>query len=429
MEHFDVIVIGVGPSGATLGLLLAKAGMNVIVIERGQTAGCKNVSGGILYTRPIQGILPDFPEAAPVERAITTHQVVMLGHESSTALDYRSAAAALPPYNAFSVLRAKFDSWLANQAENAGASLITGVTVDSLVLEGGRVVGIRAGEDEIRADVVVIAEGTRSMLLKQAGLRADYHPRDVSLGIKEVIALPEATIQERFQCTPATGAAYTFVGSTAGVEGGGFLYTNRDSLSLGAVVKIDSLARQNLHPHQVLDAFKSHPLVERLVEGGEVVEYSAQTIHRGGFHLSGPLYGDGYLVVGSAARLTLNNVFTLRGMDFAILSAQAAASAILSARQKGAFRAEDLATYEVLLKQTPVYQDWETFQAAYSLLENHRLFEVYPDLVSKVMERLLSPGDQPGTKALATLRQEMDGKISTLTLLKDVLQIGRGVAL
>lgn len=429
MESFDVIIIGAGPAGAVTGFLLAKAGLNVIIIERGQSAGCKNVSGGLLYTKPVQKLLSNFSGELPVERAITTHKIVMLGDDDAVSLDYHSAASAMPQYNAFSVLRAKFDPWLAKQAEEAGASLITGVTVDALMVENGRVVGIKAGGDDLLAEVVVIAEGTRSILLKQAGLREDFQSHDVSLGVKEVIALPDATLRERFQCNPGTGTAYTFVGHTAGAEGGGFLYTNTNSLSLGVVVKIDSLIKNKSQPHQVLDSFKAHPLIKRLVEGGEVVEYSAQTVHRGGFHLPTNLYGDGYVVIGSAARLTMNNIVTLRGMDFAMLSAEAAAKAILSAKEKGSYGAAELAVYKTHLKETAIYQDWKTFKDAYPLLENERLFELYPALLCGVMESLFSPTDQLGKKVIGALHQEMQGKVSPLTFVKDVMQITRGMIL
>ncbi len=429
MEKFDVIVIGAGPAGSTAAAMLAREGMNVLIVERGQEPGQKNVSGGLIYSKLVSEIFPEFWNSAPVERAITAHQLAMLSESSSVALDFRSQEASQPPYNAFSVLRAKFDPWMAKQAEEAGAALITGVTVDSLLVENGRVIGIQAGPDQIGADVVVVAEGTRSLLLKLAGLREEFHPHDVSLGVKEIIALPEKTIEERFMCTPQTGMAYTLVGHTFGIEGGGFIYTNRASLSLGVVVKIDSLYKSKKQPHQILDEFKRHPLVNRIIEGGEVVEYSAQTVHRGGFHLMSQLYGEGYVVTGSAARLLVNNVLTLRGMDFAVISAAAAAKAILAARVNGGYSTAALAAYETYLKETPIYQDWKTYKDTYPLLENERLFELYPDLVSKVVEEMFSPTTQPGTKALATLRREMKGKLSMLTLMKDLYQIGRGVAL
>ena len=428
MEKFDVIVVGAGPAGATTGYMLAQAGMNVLIVERGQAPGQKNVSGGLIYSKLVSEIYPEFWKSAPVERAITGHQLVMLAEGASVGMDFRTSAAGEAPYNAFSVLRAKFDPWMAEQAEAAGAALIPGAMVDSLLMENGRVIGIQAGPDQIGADVVVVAEGTKSLLLKNAGLREDFHPHDVSIGVKEIIALPEKLIEDRFQCTPETGFAYTLVGHTNGIEGGGFLYTNRASLSLGIVVKIDSVYQSKLQPHQILDTFKSHPLIERLIADGEVVEYSAQTVHRGGFHLASQLYGDGYMVVGSAARLLLNNVLTLRGMDFAVISGAAAAKAIIEASKKGSYTKADLAVYEEKLKETPIYQDWKKFKDTYPLMENKRLFDAYPELAVGVMEDLFAPSAAGASKALASARKHMKGKVTMLELVKDMIQIGKGVA-
>ena len=430
MEKFDVVIVGAGPAGATAAYLLAKAGLMVVVIERGQEPGSKNVSGGLIYAQIYDEIFPNFWDEAPVERAIAGHSVVFLGETAATAMDFRGEAVT-PPYNAFSVLRAKFDPWLAAQAEEAGAMVMSGFTVDELIVENGRVCGVKAGGDELRADVIVVAEGTRSQLLKQAGLRKDYNPKDVSIGIKEVIKLPEQTITDRFQClTAEEGAAYTLVGHTAGVEGGGFIYTNRDTLSLGVVAKIDSVYKSKKQPHEILDEFKSHPFVTRLIHGGEVVEYSAQSVHRGGFHLIPQLYGNGYVVAGSAARLLLNNVLTLRGMDVAVASASAAAKAIIDAKAKEDFSAAGLASYEQYFKETAVYKDMQTFKDAYPLLENKRLFQTYPEMVCSIMEDMFAVNAQPGKKGYRALRDRMqENDVSFWDLTKDLYQIGKGVAI
>lgn len=429
MDKFDVAVVGAGPAGATAAYLLAKAGLQVVVIERGKSAGDKNVSGGLVFSRIFHEIYPEFWEDAPVERAIRGHGLIFLGEGSSTTLDFRDDEALSAPYNAFSVLRARLDPWMAQQAEEAGAMVIRGYTVDELLLEDGRVTGVRAGEDELPADVVVVAEGTRSLLLKKAGLREEFDVKDVSLGIKEVIQLPEETINERFQCNAGEGMAYTTVGSTAGIGGGGFLYTNQDTLSVGVVVKISSMYESGLQPHEVLDVFKSHPTISRLIQDGEVVEYSAQTVHRGGVHLIPQLYGPGYVVVGSAARLILNNVLTLRGMDLAVSSAASAAQAIIQAHEQGDYSAASLAAYKDHFQQSAVYQDMKTFKDTYALLENQRLFQAYPNLVNDVLGDMFSVKTIPGQKVFPTLRENMKGKVSMLDMVKDFYQIGRGLVL
>jgi electron transfer flavoprotein-quinone oxidoreductase len=428
MEKFDAIVVGAGPAGATAAYLLAQAGMQVVVIERGPTPGSKNVSGALAFSRIYNELLPGFWETAPVERAIVGHSIVFLGQDASVTLDYRDLDSGHVPHNAYSVLRARFDPWMAEQAENAGAMLLPGYTVERLLMEDGRVTGIHAGGDDLLADVVVIAEGTRSQLLKAAGLRDDFHAHDVSIGVKEVIALPEEVITNRFQClTAEEGVAYTTVGHTGGVEGGGFLYTNRDTLSVGVVVKIESLYESKRRPHEVLDEFKAHPFIQRLIQGGEVVEYSAQAIHRGGVHLMPRLYGNGYVVAGSAARLLLNNVMTLRGMDVAVASAASAARAILSAREQGEYSEATLSAYETYFKQTDVYKDMVTFKETYAMMENKRLFEVYPDLACHVMGDMFSVRERPAQKAFGALRSNMKHDVTLWQMMLDMVQIGRGL--
>lgn len=437
MEKFNVIVIGAGPAGATAAYLLAQAGMEVVMIERGAIPGSKNVSGALAFSHVYDEIYPRFWESAPVERGIVGHSIVFLGKEASVTLDYRDLAeaghersepAGHRRSNAYSVLRARFDPWMAQQAEEAGAMLLPGYTVERLLIEDGRVVGIHAGGDDLMADVVVIAEGTRSQLLRQAGLRDDFNAHDVSIGVKEVVALPEDVITNRFQCLSADeGVAYTCVGHTGGVDGGGFLYTNRDTISLGVVVKIDSLYRSKRQPHDILNEFKAHPFVQRLIRGGEVVEYSAQAIHRGGVHLMPQLYGDGYVVAGSAARLLLNNVMTLRGMDVAVASAASAARAILTAREGGNYSKEALSAYETHFKQTDVYKDMVTFKDTYALMDNQRLFNVYPDLACNVMGDMFSVRERPGRKVYGALRDNMKEELTLWQMMKDMAQIGRGL--
>lgn len=428
MEKFDVIVIGAGPSGSTAAAILSSAGMNVLLVERGSTAGSKNVSGGIIYTSAVKEIYPDFISSAPLERAITGHHMVILGETSSTTISYRKSDDS--SFEIYSVLRANLDNWFAKRAEEAGATLVTGITVDEIKVKDGRVVGVRAGQDEIQAEVVVIAEGARRLLLNRSGLQLKSQSHDLSLGIKEIISLPEDVINERFQCDTNTGVAYTFLGHTGGVHGGGFIYTNKSSLSVGVVIKINSLAISGIHPHAILDSFKAHPLVSLLIKGGKVEEYSALVVPRGKFLSSPKIFGNGYVVVGSAAQLLLNNIFSLRGMDFAIISGAIAAKAILEVREDGGkYDADELSRYETYLKQTSIYRDWESFKDTYYMLENDRIFEVYPDVICNIFHKLFYPDNNQTPKLLYSLRNEIKGKVSLLHFIQDAFSVMKGIGL
>ena len=126
---FDVIVVGTDPTGPVAAFLLAQQGLSVVLIERGEAPGAKNLSGGVLYGRVLEEVFPGFADHAPVERRITSHVTTFLTPDSSVSIDYAGGPLA-KPVNAVTVLRAKFDPWLAERAEEAGVFLMPGVRVD-----------------------------------------------------------------------------------------------------------------------------------------------------------------------------------------------------------------------------------------------------------------------------------------------------------
>lgn len=139
-------------------------------------------------------------------------------------------------------LRSKFDAWLMEQAEEAGAQLITGIRVDNLVQRDGKVVGVEADGDVIEAKTVILADGVNSILAEKLGMAKRVKPTDVAVGVKELIELPKSVIEDRFQLQGNQGAACLFAGSpTDGLMGGGFLYTNENTLSLGLVCGLHHL--------------------------------------------------------------------------------------------------------------------------------------------------------------------------------------------
>ncbi len=243
---FDVVVVGGGVAGSVAAVKLARAGRSVALLERGAEPGSKNLSGGVFYCRVMEQVFPGFIENAPVERRISRNVLSFLNETSAVNVDYWDARLA-EPVNAVTVLRAKLDVWLAEQAEDAGAMVMPGVHVEAILLEGDQVVGVRAGEDELRAHIVIAADGVNSFLAQEAGVRAKEPLKNLAVGVKSVIALPRTVIEDRFHLTGDEGAAFAVVGDcTQGVAGGGFLYTNRDSISVGVVLRLDDLAASSL---------------------------------------------------------------------------------------------------------------------------------------------------------------------------------------
>jgi electron transfer flavoprotein-quinone oxidoreductase len=396
---FDVIVIGAGIAGCVATYQLARQGRSVLLIERGETPGSKNLSGGVLYSRGIQQVFPDFLSEAPVERRITRNYINFLNADSSIAIDYRDARLA-DPGNAVTVLRAKLDAWLAEKCEEAGAIIMPGVRVDRVLTEDGatgkRVVGVRAGDDELRARVVVAADGVNSFIAKEAGLREKEPLHHLAVGVKSVVLLPRETIEERFNLTGDEGAAIAAVGDcTAGVGGGGFLYTNLDSLSVGVVVRLDDLIAKKKVVTDIFDHFLEHRFIAPYLEGGELLEYGCHLVAEGGLQMVGEIVMDGMVVVGDAAGLTLNTGLTVRGMDLAVGSAVASAEAIGSALEQGDTSRAALAGYREKLFASYVGKDMKTYAKAPGFLEVERMYKEYGELFANVMYGAFNLDTQP----------------------------------
>ena len=399
---FDVIVVGAGIGGCVTAYQLSRAGRDVLLVERGAQPGAKNLSGGVLYCRVMEGLWPDFLSEAPVERVISRNCLCFLNAQSHVTIDYRDERLA-NPVSAVTVLRAKLDAWLGEQCEQAGTTVMSGVLVDSLLLEDGRIVGIRSGEDELRARVVVAADGVNSFLCRNAGIRASEPTRNLALGIKSVIALPAELIEERFGLTGNEGVAYSVVGDcTQGLGGGGFLYTNRESVSVGVVVRLDELSRAAASSSDLHDRFLAHPTIARFLEGGELVEYGCHLIPEGGRAMMHDLTRPGLVVVGDAAGLTLNTGLTVRGMDLAAGSGIAAATTIHAALAAGDEALQDRAGYPAELDRCFVGHDMNTFSRAPRFLENPRMYEAYGQLLADFLHGIYDLDTTPRRHLLAT---------------------------
>ena len=421
---FEVIVVGAGVAGCVTAYQLAQQGRSVLLIERGESPGSKNLSGGVLYSRGIQKIFPEFLDEAPLERRITRNCVSFLNAESSVAIDYKDTRLA-DPVNAVTVLRAKLDPWLAQKCEEAGVFIMPGVRVDRVLTQDGasgkRVVGVQAGEDQLRSRVVVAADGVNSFLAKEAGLRKQEPPNHLAVGVKSVVSLPRKTIEARFNLTGDEGAAIAVVGDcTEGVGGGGFIYTNTDSVSVGIVVRLDDLTAKEKVVTDIFDHFLEHRFIAPYLSDGELAEYGCHLVAEGGMDMIGEIAMDGMIVVGDAAGLTLNTGLTVRGMDLAVGSAVAAAEGIRLALDHNDTSKSGLAGYRERLFASYAGKDMKTYARAPAFLELERMYKNYGDLLADVLYGAFNLDTQPRRHLLSVARKALaKSPVKTRQLVRD----------
>ncbi|MEL7563310.1 MAG: FAD-dependent oxidoreductase [Dehalobacterium sp.] len=394
-EKFDVIIVGAGPSGSACAYTLAKAGKTVLLIERGDTPGCKNVTGGRLYTYALDMLDKDLWQEADLERKVAHEQIVLLDKERSVNIDYYDSSFnedGKSPMS-FTVLRAHFDEWLAGKAEEMGAMLVCGIKVDDLIEKDGKIVGVSAGDDEMYADIVIAADGVNSFMAQKAGLIGDIEANHMGIGVKEVIELPSKTIEQRFNLKEGEGTAKLVLGCTEGIHGGGFLYTNKESISLGCVFTPEEVQRKLKSVHEIFQDFKMHPSIYPLVEGGKTIEYGAHLVTEAGYRgIHKKLYREGLLMIGDAAGFVINLGYTIRGIDCAILSGIAAARAIINSDSTTSVGPEYLNELENI-KVLPIMKKLDGF---FDVLETPWIYDKIPNFATDVFSSLFTVnGDIP----------------------------------
>ena len=384
-EKFDAIVVGGGLAGSAAALTMAKAGLDVMLIERGKFCGSKNSSGGRIYGHSLERLIPNFAEEAPIERKITQERLSLMTEGGALSFQYNSDKLQNLKYPSYSVLRSKFDKWMAEKAEEAGVMLLEGFRVDKvLVDENGKATGVVCGDEEFDADVIVLADGVNSLLAQQLGMKQELDPKDVAVGVKEVIYLGEDVINERFGLQGDEGAAWMIAGDpTGGNLGGGFIYTNKDSLSLGIVTTISDIGRVDVSVPDMVERMKNHPSIAPFIKGGKLTEYSAHLVTEGGLKMMPELVRDGVIVAGDAAAMVVNLGYTVRGMDLAIESGRLAGEAVVRAKAREDFSATSLSYYKQLLDESFIMKLMKQYQNLPGLLEDHIIFNDVPKMADE----------------------------------------------
>lgn len=417
----DVIVVGGGPAGISCAVTIARAGKKVVLIERGKFSGSKNVFGGAIYAQPTREVFPDFEKTAPIERKTVEHKYALLGKDDATVISYKKKHEDPVSY---SVIRGKFDRWMAEEASKEGVILVEETVVRELIVVDCCVKGVKTELEDYYCDIVVLADGVNSLLAKQIGLRGDLKPEDVALSVKEVIKLSPEIINERFHVNSDEGCIYEiFGGPMSGMLGLGFMYTNKDSVSIGLGVTLSELIEKSLRPYELLDRMKEHPEIAPLIKDGELIEYSAHLIPEGGFKKVPILFGAGVMVCGDAA-MFVNNLHW-EGTNLAMISGKLAGETAVIALGKGDFSERALSRYQEELEDSFIMKDLRTYKDLMSGIGERatEFLGYYPEKINSFFEMFTSVDGVPKRQKYLAFIKTFFTERSISELFKDLWSI------
>lgn len=429
-EKFDVIVVGAGMAGNAAAYTLAKGGLKVLQIERGETPGSKNVQGAILYSDAIEKIIPDFRDDAPLERHLIEQRVWILDDNSYVGTNYRSEDFNKPPYNRYTIIRAHFDQWFSKKAREVGALTICETTVTDLLLDGKKVVGVMTDRKggEIYADAVILADGVNSRLATKAGFHPEIKPKDVALAVKEIHFLPQETIEARFNIGEEEGVVIEMAGTISdGMMGTAFLYTNKESITLGIGCMLSDFKKQKTTPYELLDKMKKHPSIAPLIEGGEMKEYAAHLIPEGGYNAVPQVYGDGWLIAGDAGMFV--NGIHREGSNLAMTTGMLAAQTLVELKAAGkSFTASNMAKYKAKLDESFVMKDLKKYRRMPEIFhKNNQFFTTYPALLSKAAQTIIRVDGVDKKTKEKEIKQSFVASRSVFGLIGDAFKFWRAM--
>jgi electron transfer flavoprotein-quinone oxidoreductase len=345
-EHYEAVVVGCGPGGAAAAATLARNGVETLVLERGAEAGSKNVSGGVIYAEKsapytIDDLFPDF-RAEATERPITHNYIHNIAGEKVKTFDLTEIHENDTEW-ADAVLRRRMDSWLETRVHEltreTGGGVLTGVRASGLLRDDGEIIGVTTDELEpITADLIVGADGVNSELAREAGLMDWESPDEWFQGVKAIVSMPDGAIEDRFDIAEDEGETHLFSGDLyEGVRGGGFLYTNEDTLSIGNVFHLDSIVEERAEVSELLDALLTHPLLAQWIAGDEYeeLEYSAKLVPDSKKVAHPSPTEDRLVLVGDAAGQMQAQGPLIKGMNHAVTAGALVGEAFAVARSRG----------------------------------------------------------------------------------------------
>jgi electron transfer flavoprotein-quinone oxidoreductase len=294
--------------------------------------------------------------------------------------------------------------------EEAGADLLEGMVVNELIYEGEgaarKAVGVKIrgdedeGDEEFFADVVLLCDGAHSLVTdgarQELKLAPGREPQDFAVGVKETIKLDRRVIEDRFGLNEDEGAALDYIGKPFDqLIGGGFIYTQKEDISIGIAAKIETVQERGLTPNELMDNFKQHPEIKKLLRGGELLEYGAHMIPEGGFNAIGQLAGNGVLICGDAAGLVNMSLYK-EGTNHAMESGRLAAETVVEAKAKGDFSAQTLSAYETKMKAGLAVQDLEKYRDLPEILASTpEVLSEYPARYTQLLIDYFTVSKQP----------------------------------
>ncbi len=368
-KDFDVIVVGAGPAGLTTAYHLLSKGFSVGIIERGSRPGEKNVMGGVMYLEYFKKAFPELP-LPPYEREIEAEEHFFI---TSTTLAHVGVRKYEGKFEAVTLFRSKFDPYLAEKAREKGGEIITDSLVKRVVNEVDRV-RVITDRGEVTADFVVGADGVNSVTATSAEIRKKIPQENLFVSVKEVIELTPEVIEKRFGLSSGKGAVIDIIGHPDySIPGGGFIYTNKESISFGTGARVSYLIKHGISALELHQMLKKHPYLASFIDGGKALEISTHLIPYGYISLLNPFFakkrvflaGD---AMGSAAG-------DLSGLPIAFLSGVSVAKAITEIREKGINLNHSNKIYVKFLKQNGLWRIFRNTKIYHLVFRRHERIE------------------------------------------------------